>query len=60
MKKLVAITALIASLVLTSGSTSLAQTGGAQPDGNGHPNVGAFLLPRLSDPVFGSSAAARW
>ena len=49
MKKLVVITALIASLVLTSGSISVAQTGDAQPDGNGHPNVGAFLLPRLSD-----------
>lgn len=46
MKKLVAITALIASLVLTSGSTSVAQTGDAQPDGNGHPNVGAFLVRR--------------
>jgi hypothetical protein len=48
-KKLLAITTIIASLLLTSGSTTFAQTGDAQPDGNGHPNVGAFLLPRLTD-----------
>jgi hypothetical protein len=48
-KKLVAITAIVASLLLASGSTVVAQTGDAQPDGNAHPNVGAFLLPRLAD-----------
>jgi secreted trypsin-like serine protease len=47
--KLIAMTAIIASLLLTSGNAALAQTGDAQPDGNGHPNVGAFLLPRLTD-----------
>ena len=46
---LIAITAIVASLLLTSGNTALGQTGDAQPDGNGHPNVGAFLLPRLAD-----------
>lgn len=49
MKKLVAITAIVMSLLLTSGNTALGQTGDAQPDGDGHPNVGAFLLPRLAD-----------
>lgn len=49
MKKLIAIIAIVASVLLTSGSSAIAQTGDAQPDGNGHPNVGAFLLPRLSD-----------
>lgn len=49
MKKLVAIVAIIATLLLTSGNTALGQTGDAQPDGNAHPNVGAFLLPRLAD-----------
>jgi len=49
MKKLIVMTAIIASLLLTSGNAALAQTGDAQPDGNGHPNVGAFLLPRLTD-----------
>src|SRR5207249_6858910 len=36
------------SLGLGAGSAN-AQTGDATPDGNAHPNVGAFLLPRLSD-----------
>ena len=49
MKKLLAIAAIVASLLLTTGNTALGQTGDAQPDGNGHPNVGAFLLPRLAD-----------
>jgi hypothetical protein len=49
LKKLLAITAIVASLLLTTGSTALGQTGDAQPDGNAHPNVGAFLLPRLAD-----------
>jgi hypothetical protein len=49
LKKLLVIAAIVASLLLTSGSTALGQTGDAQPDGDGHPNVGAFLLPRLSD-----------
>lgn len=47
MKKLITITALVAALLFASSTSSLAQTGDAQPDGNGHPNVGAFLLPRL-------------
>ena len=49
MKKLLAIVAFVMSLLLTAGNTALAQTGDAQLDGNGHPNVGAFLLPRLTD-----------
>ena len=46
MRKLLAITAIVASLLLTTGSTALGQTGDAQADGNAHPNVGAFLAPR--------------
>jgi len=49
LKKLFVIAAIVASLLLSSGSTALGQTGDAQPDGGLHPNVGAFLLPRLSD-----------
>jgi Trypsin len=49
LKKLIAIMAIVASLLLASGNAALGQTGDAQPDGNGHPNVGAFLLPRLAD-----------
>ncbi|HEV8671096.1 MAG TPA: trypsin-like serine protease [Candidatus Limnocylindria bacterium] len=49
MKKLLAIAAIVASLLLTSGSAALAQTGDAQPDNGLHPNVGAFLLPRVLD-----------
>jgi hypothetical protein len=49
LKKLLAIVAVVASMLLTVGNTALGQTGDAQPDGNGHPNVGAFLLPRLAD-----------
>jgi len=49
LKKLLAITAVVACLLLTIGNTALGQTGDAQPDGNAHPNVGAFLLPRLAD-----------
>ena len=49
MKRLVAIAAVVASLLLSSGNSALGQTGDAQPDGGAHPNVGAFLLPRLSD-----------
>jgi len=45
LKKLLIITAIVASLLLTSGS-ALAQTGDAHLDGNDHPNVGAFLLRR--------------
>jgi hypothetical protein len=45
-KKLFAITAIVASLLLTTGITALGQTGDAQPDGNAHPNVGAFLARR--------------
>ena len=46
MKRLFAIAAVVASLLLSTGNTALGQTGDAQPDGNDHPNVGAFLLPR--------------
>ncbi len=35
----------VASLALVAG-VALAQTGNAVPDGNGHPNVGALLMPR--------------
>jgi trypsin len=48
LKKLIALT-IVASLMLVSGNTALAQTGDAQPDNDLHPNVGAFLLPRLAD-----------
>jgi len=49
LKKRFAIAAIIASLLLTSSNAALAQTGDAHPDNGLHPNVGAFLLPRLSD-----------
>ena len=49
MKKRFAIAAIIASVLLTSSNAALAQTGDAHPDNGLHPNVGAFLLPRLSD-----------
>ena len=49
MKKRFAIAAIIASLLLASSNAALAQTGDAHPDNGLHPNVGAFLLPRLSD-----------
>ena len=49
MHKFFALLAIVAlSLGLGAGSAN-AQTGDATPDGNAHPNVGAFLLPRLSD-----------
>ncbi len=47
--RLVAISVIVASLLFASGNNALAQTGDAQPDNNLHPNVGAFLLPRLTD-----------
>lgn len=46
MKKLLAITAVVASLLLSSANTALGQTGDTHLDGNDHPNVGAFLLRR--------------
>jgi hypothetical protein len=46
LKKLLAITAIVASLLLSTGNTALGQTGDAQLDGNDHPNVGAFLVKR--------------
>ena len=46
MKKILAITAIVASLLLTSGGSALAQTGDTHLDGSSHPNVGAFLLRR--------------
>ena len=49
MKKRFAIAAIIASLLIASSNAALAQTGDAHPDNGLHPNVGAFLLPRLSD-----------
>jgi len=49
LKKLFAVAAIVACLLLTTGGIALGQTGDAHPDGNAHPNVGAFLLPRLTD-----------
>ena len=49
MKKRFAIAAITASLLIASSNAALAQTGDAHPDNGLHPNVGAFLLPRLSD-----------
>jgi len=49
MKKLLTVAAIVASLLLSTGKSALAQTGDAHPDNDLHPNVGAFLLPRLSD-----------
>lgn len=46
MKKLLAITAIVASLLLISGGSALAQTNDTHLDGNTHPNVGAFLIQR--------------
>ena len=43
------IATIVAALMLAGGSSAFAQTGDAHPDGNDHPNVGAFLLPRLTD-----------
>ena len=45
MKKALSLLAFALAAILTGG-TALAQTGDAVEDGNGHPNVGAFLLPR--------------
>lgn len=47
MTRLVAIIVIVTSLLFASGNNALAQTGDAQPDNDLHPNVGAFLLPRL-------------
>jgi hypothetical protein len=47
-KKLLAFLAVL-TLTLAAANSALAQTGDATPDGNAHPNVGAFLLPRLTD-----------
>jgi hypothetical protein len=49
LKRFLSIAAIVASVLLTTGNTALAQTGDARPDNNLHPNVGAFLLPRLTD-----------
>jgi len=49
MRKLLTVVAIVASLLLVTSDAALGQTGDAQPDGNAHPNVGAFLLPRLAD-----------
>jgi V8-like Glu-specific endopeptidase len=48
MKKVLAFLAVL-TMTLAAANTALAQTGDATPDGNAHPNVGAFLLPRLAD-----------
>lgn len=45
MKKLLAFLAVL-TMTLAAANTALAQTGDATPDGNGHPNVGAFLVAR--------------
>jgi hypothetical protein len=49
LRRLLSIAAIIASVLLTTGNSALAQTGDARPDNDLHPNVGAFLLPRLLD-----------
>jgi hypothetical protein len=50
LKKLIAITAIVVSLLVTTASTAYAQTGDAQQDStNAYPYVGAFLLPRTLD-----------
>jgi hypothetical protein len=46
LKRLVAIAAIVASVLLTTGNTALGQTGDAHLDGTDHPNVGAFLVKR--------------
>lgn len=48
MRAIIALLAVLA-LALGAGGSANAQTGDATADGNAHPNVGAFLLPRLSD-----------
>jgi secreted trypsin-like serine protease len=45
MKKLIAL-ALIAAVACAAAAVATAQTGGATPDGNAHPNVGALLVKR--------------
>jgi hypothetical protein len=47
-KKILAFLTALA-MTLTMGNGGLAQTGDATADGDAHPNVGAFLLPRLAD-----------
>jgi len=47
-KRLLAVLAVLA-MTLGGANAANAQTGDAQPDGNAHPYVGAFLLPRLAD-----------
>jgi hypothetical protein len=47
-KKLLAFLVVLA-IAFASGNSAYAQTGEATPDGDAHPNVGAFLLPRLTD-----------
>jgi hypothetical protein len=46
MKRLTAVAAALAAIVVSVVGVALAQTGDAVPDGNGHPNVGALLMPR--------------
>ena len=46
MRKISAFLAALALSLSLGANVANAQTGDAQPDGNAHPNVGAFLLPR--------------
>jgi hypothetical protein len=58
MKRVIALVSIaVAPLALAAGF-ALAQTGDAVPDGNGHPNVGALLMPGPTA-ASASSAAAR-
>ncbi len=45
MKRITVLATVIVAMLAASGP-ALAQTGNAVPDGNGHPNVGALLMPR--------------
>jgi hypothetical protein len=46
MKTLTALVTVAVATVILAAGLALAQTGDAVPDGNGHPNVGALLMPR--------------
>lgn len=48
MKRVIVLLAVLA-MTLASAGSAYAQTGDVTTDGNAHPNVGAFLLPRLAD-----------
>jgi trypsin len=46
MKKVTALVTVAAATLALAANLALAQTGDAVPDANGHPNVGALLMPR--------------